>query len=87
MLFLRERGVGNVRGACAVQGFDDCGEEAEGGEDAAGVDRGLVGDVIEATGEHEVVGEFVEGTAVISWVMREEWRTDGAAYMKTKLTM
>lgn len=50
---------GDVGGAVAVEDLDDGGQGAEGGEDAAWVDGGVVWDVVEDAGEDEVVCEFV----------------------------
>jgi hypothetical protein len=50
-----EARIGHVGGTIAVECFDDGGEAAEGGEDAARVDGAVVGDVVEDAGEDEVV--------------------------------
>lgn len=53
--------VCGVRCAPAVEALDDEGEEGKGGEDAAGVEGGVVGDVVEEAAEDVVVGELEEG--------------------------
>ena len=47
--------VGGVGGAVGGQGFDDGAEAAEGGDDAAWVQGGVVGDVVEDAAEDDVV--------------------------------
>lgn len=54
-------GVGEVFDADGVEGLDERGEEAEGGEDAAGVERGAVRDEVEDAAEDVEVGEFEKG--------------------------
>lgn len=46
----------NVLDADGVKGLDESGEEAEGGEHAAGVQGGTVGDVVEDAAEDVEVG-------------------------------
>lgn len=53
--------VGPVADAVAVEGLNEGGEAAEGGEDAAWVEGGVVGDVVEEAAEDLVVAHFVEG--------------------------
>jgi hypothetical protein len=65
---LRERAVRGICCSVAVQGFDDTGDCAEGSEDAAGVDGRVVGDVIENTGEDEVICQFVQRTELLAFV-------------------
>jgi hypothetical protein len=59
-LGLREGLVGGVGGAPSVEGLDDAGDEGEGAEDAARVDGGVVGDVVEDSAEDVVVLELEE---------------------------
>lgn len=56
--------VHGVGDAVAVEDFDEEGDEGEGGEDAARVDRGVVGRVVEDAAEGGVVCEFEEGAGL-----------------------
>ena len=71
-----ELGVGAVGGAVAVEGFNNGGDGAEGCEDAAWMDGGVVRDVVEDTAKGYIIGEFVEGTGreVVSGGCLRGWR-------------
>ena len=56
--------VGVVGHAVAVEGLDDEGDEGEGGDDAARVDGGVVGGVVEDAAEDVVVCEFEDGAGL-----------------------
>ena len=53
--------VGAVGGAVCGEDFDDRGEAAKSGDDAARVQGGVLRDVVEAAAEGDVVCEFVDG--------------------------
>lgn len=53
--------VGGEGGAGAVEALDEGRDYGEGGDDAAGVDGGVVRNVVEEAAEDVVVGEFEEG--------------------------
>ena len=61
LLGLREAGVGDVGAGDAGENADEDVDAEEGGDDAAGVEGRVVGDVVEEAAEDEVVGAFVDG--------------------------
>lgn len=58
---LLDSGLGNPRNAEAVEDLDDKGERAKGGECPAGVERSMVGQVVENTAQDVKVGELENG--------------------------
>jgi hypothetical protein len=83
--------VDAVGDAVAVEDLDDEGDEGEGGDDAAWVDGGVVGRVVEDAAEDVVVCEFEEGAGwgvvlgggTLSW--ERERGAYGAAYIRQVL--
>lgn len=66
LLALGAGGVGDADGAVGGDGFDHGAHGNEGREDAAWVDGGLVGDVVEDAAEGEEVGDFIDWSGGVS---------------------